>query len=176
MKKQAIYSVIVAALLSSKVSAEVAVGAQVAGTEHGPMVGMYFSSTKKDNYGWYFDLSSNLESGEGEDYDFGYNKFGDPETGTVTEEFAVHIGGTKSISTDIFGYVGVGIYKTDEYLNLYDPSHILSDDGHYNISTGSDSTLSMAAGLLYNASEKVQFKVGGETGSSSVNVGIGYRF
>ena len=183
MKKLALALAVSASTALAQENTE-SVGVTLGEAEGETNIGLYYAETKKDTIGWYIDISSNFNSGAGDDYggrytyyDYGLDAIvGDPETGKGVDVFSVHFGGTNSISENLFGYLGLGLYSSEEYTEYYDPYKILGDSGHYHVVEESDLTLSIAGGLLYNVDETVQFKVGADTGNASVNFGVGIRF
>ena len=183
MKKKAL-ALAITAIANLANAGDEAIGLYAGGAESGTNIGLYVAETKQGSIGWYADISSNFESGVGDDYDHRFTYYdyglstivGDPETGKGTHTFSAHVGGTNSITARLFGYLGLGIYIAEDYTEYYDPYQILGDGGHYHVTEEADMKLSVAGGLLYNLDETVQFKVGADTGNASVNFGIGIRF
>lgn len=175
MKKLLIVTLLTTAAIAKADShSRNAVGAQIVKADD-TMVGIWAAKLDIKNWGLYGDMSTNFGTPSGTEYNFHPNTFGDPIKGTENDLFSVHIGATKYIFDNTWGYIAGGMYSNTEYTKLYDPMHILDDNGQYYIPTKDDTDFSAAVGVITTL-DRLTFKAGYQTGAGAIELGIGANF
>ena len=87
-----------------------------------------------------------------------------------------HVGASFPLQPRLWGYLAGGVAIEEEYWELYDPMHILADDGKYYLSGDKSLSLSAAGGVAYQVTESFIIKGGYETGLGALNIGIGLKW
>lgn len=143
-------------------------------------LGVYISGTPEvGESGWYFDgyfsgPSSDTSGHYGDIIDEWY--FGDAQLDRKYYHDGFHLGGLNRLTEHFSLYGGVGYYWKEEIVELYDPSHILSSDGHYTVEgKDNDSGLSISFGFMVSM-DRMNLKVGHMTGSKATSIGMGWNF
>ena len=136
----------------------------------------HFKPTGVSVYG---NIHASYESPDAADYD-GYlpiGAFGDEVTNHYTDLTIWNIGITTKVSDNLGLYAGAGMGMVTGMTEMYDPYHILSDNGYYVVGDSSldESGVNFNAGAIYTY-ERLALNVGFQSFTSTVTFGVGYKF
>lgn len=170
--------VLVAATLLSP-----AYGTSIVDLEYSSGIGVGYYYVTKGSFGGYINgfVGNEVWDSHGEHYDnISYDTakyfYGDPLIEEYKESYFINAGLTRGL-TDNFGlYAGVGLGWSQKSAEFYDPTHILSANGHYNVDRGDgDLEFNFNGGVLLHM-HHVSLNLGYNSINESVAFGIGYAW